>query len=52
MSRSSYSDIRAKSDIMRRVALTLAGQVRTRHRTFAAWEAIVNEATMFASCLN
>ncbi len=35
MSRSSYSDIRAKSDIVRRAAPTRAGQVRTRHKAFA-----------------
>jgi hypothetical protein len=51
ISRSSKSDIRANSDIVRRAALTRAGQVSMRHRTFAACEAIVNEAVMFASTL-
>ncbi len=51
ISRSSYSDIRANSDIVRRAALTRAGQVRIRHRAFAAWEVNVNDAIIFASSL-
>ena len=51
MSRSSYSDIRASSDIVRRAALTRAGHVRMRHSASAACEVeSVNEATIFASC--
>jgi hypothetical protein len=49
ISRSSKSDICANSDIVRRAALTRAGQVRMRQKAFAAWEANVNEATKFAS---
>jgi hypothetical protein len=36
MSLSSYSDIRANSDIVRRAAPTRAGHERMRHSAFAA----------------
>jgi hypothetical protein len=50
MSRSSYSDIRAKSDIVRRAAPTRAGQVRMRHKALAAPDSKY-VATMFATNL-